>query len=41
MPAARYLIAEADDAESCMASVTISPTAGLGIALIYLDRSEA
>jgi hypothetical protein len=40
-PAARYLIAEADDAESCMASVTISPTAGLGIALIYLDRSEA
>jgi hypothetical protein len=28
-PAARYLIAEADDAESCMASVAISATAGL------------
>jgi hypothetical protein len=28
-PAARYLMAEADDAESCMASVAISATAGL------------
>jgi hypothetical protein len=28
-PVARYLIARADDAESCMASVTISATAGL------------
>jgi hypothetical protein len=28
-PRSRYLIAEADDAESCMASAAISATAGL------------